>query len=532
MAPVSPAVREIVAKALNMRWIIGGLVLFAAFFALALRAMDGVSPAAEPSQQPASPLSQPAPPPLARMVRTSTIFAPVTIADTLIRDAVEGAAPHDLGGRRDNVFPELLSKGVINWTMTRGTLGVGRRGDALAVTAPVTGTMRLTGQLGGQYAGLARGLAGLAGPDIGQAVQRMIGRPFEQRADTRGTVAILARPLLTPAWRIEPNLSSDVRVVDFSLPISGGTLNVGRDVKPMIDRSVNAELDGYAARIRGDDSLEQAARGAWQKLCRSISLKSQAPGMPDLWLEIRPVRALAAQPSVGTDSVNLAAGIEAETRVVPAETQPDCPFPTELTIVPAPERGHIGVALAIDVPFAEINPLLEKELVGRSFPENGSGPVVATIENATVAGAGDRLLLALHVKARETRWFGVLAPADVLVRARPVIDRDNQVIRLTDFSADVRSDAGLLATALRAAVPFLQAMLADKAAIDLKPLATNARHNIEAAIEGFTKADQGVHVDAGISALRLTGIDYDATTLRLVAELEGTIAADMAALPK
>jgi hypothetical protein len=512
-----------------MRWVFGGTVLFAAFFAAALRVMDSIWPA-DPALAQTPPAV--ATPPLAPMTRTSFVIAPIAVANAAIRDAIEAAAPRDFAGRRDNILPDLLSKAELHWTMMRGKFDVTSRGDALAITSDVAGSVRLNGQVGGQVGSITRSLASIAGPEIGQAVHSIVGKPFEQRADMHGNIAVLARPALTPGWRIEPNFTTQVGVADFSLPVGGQTLNIGKDIKPTVDKAVATELAGYANRIRNDDTVALAARRGWEKLCRSVSLHSTAPGVPDLWLEMRPVRAFAAQPRIGAETLNLVLGVEAETRVIAHETQPDCPFPAELEIVQPPERGRAEIALAIDVPFTQISGLLEKQLVGKTFPDDGSGPVAATIESASIAGAGDRLLLAL--KVRGTGWFGVAAPADVYVWGRPALDQDNQILRLDDVTIDVQSEAalGLLGAAARTAIPHLQSMLAEKAVVDLKPFASNTRASLEAAIDDFTHEAQGVRVYTGVSSLRLTGIAFDATTLRLVAELDGALGIAVTALPK
>jgi hypothetical protein len=281
--------------------------------------------------------------------------------------------------------------------------------------------------------------------------------------------------------------------------------------------------------------MERVARREWAKMCRSVSLKKAAADMPDLWLEMRPVRAFAAQPSVDAQAVNLVLGVEAETRVIPLETTPNCPFPAQLEIVPAIDRGRIAIGLAIDVPFSDINRLLEAQIKGRTFPDDSSAPVTATIDSASLKGAGDRLLIALKVRARETKsWFGFGAPADVFVWGRPVLDRDNQSLRLTDITVDVDSQAalGLLGAAARAALPYLQSTLAEKAVIDLKPLAASARQGIESAVAEFTRQEPGVRVDTAITDLRLAGIDFDAATLRIVAEVNGGVRVNVTALPQ
>jgi Domain of unknown function (DUF4403) len=513
-----------------MRWIVIGSVIFAAFFTVTLRVIDTTRP-----QQAVRRPPEVATRPLVPMTKTSFVIAPIAVADSAIRDALEAAAPRDLTGKRENPVGNLLSKAEIGWTMTRGPLGVGGRSDALAVTTTLNGTLRLTGQVGGQVSSLGGRIAGFAGNDIGQAVQNLAGKAFDQKAELRGNIAVLARPVLTSAWRFDPNLTSQVAVADASLPISGSMLNVGKQIKPLVDRAVAEQVAALQTKLRNDPAMERVARREWAKMCRSVSLKKAAPDMPDLWLEMRPVRAFAAQPSVDAQAINLVLGVEAETRVIPQETTPNCPFPAQLEVVPAIDRGRIAIGLAIDVPFSDINRLLEAQIKGRTFPDDGSAPVTATIDSASLKGAGDRLLIGLKVRARETKsWFGFGAPADVFVWGRPVLDRDNQILRLTDIAVDVDSQAalGLLGAAARAALPYLQSTLAEKAVIDLKPLAASARQGIEAAVAEFTRQDPGVRVDAAITDLRLAGVDFDATTLRIVAEVNGGVRVNVTALPQ
>ena len=216
--------------------------------------------------------------------------------------------------------------------------------------------------------------------------------------------------------------------------------------------------------------------------------------MPDLWLEVRPVRAVAAQPKIDAAAVTLTIGVQAETRISPAESKPDCPFPATVEIVPPMEQGRVSIGVPVDLPFTEVNKLIELQLKGKTFPEDKSGPVEVTIQRATVASSGDRLLISLRVKANEKKsWFGLGAQADVHVWGKPVLDTAQQVLRLTDIVLDVQSEEafGLLSAAARAAIPYVKDALAENARIDLKPFAANARKSIEAALGGFPHAAAG-----------------------------------------
>jgi hypothetical protein len=306
----------------------------------------------------------------------------------------------------------------------------------------------------------------------------------------------------------------------------GVKLSVSNELKPFLDRAVNEQMGALEARLRDDPSVELAARREWAKMCRSISLGAAAAGMPNLWLEVRPTRAFAAQPRIDAAALTLTIGVEAQTRIVPTDTKPDCPFPAKLELVPQIEQGRVNIAVPIDIPFTDLNRLLEAQLKGKSFPDDKSSAFTATIRSVNLTASGDRLLLSLQVKANENKsWFGLGAEATIHVWGRPVLDQAHQVLRLTDVALDVESQAafGLLGAAARAAVPYLERAVAENAVVDLVPLATNARKSIDAAISDFRKSADGVRVDAAVTDLRLVGIEFDAKTLRVVAEVDGTV---------
>ncbi len=491
---------------------------------------------------PAGPDTRPvlaANPPLQAATRTSTVIAPAAIALNAIRDAMEAQAPRDLSGKRDNPLGQLLTNAELGWTIARGPLALTGRAEGLAIVAPLNGTFRLTGQIGAQVGNqvgnLAGALGGIVNEQLGKQVGSLTGRALDQRADIRGSVNIVARPVLLPNWRLEPNLSGQANIGDANLSVVGVKLNLSREVKPLLDRAVGEQMGLLQGRIRNNPAIETVARREWAKMCRAIPLGKTAPGVPDLWLEVRPVRAVAAQPRIDAAAVTLTVGVQAETRITPAESKPDCPFPATIEIVPPMEQGRVSIGVPIDLPFTEANKLLEAQLKGRTFPEDGMGAVAVTVLHASLAASGDRLLVSLRVKAREkASWFGLGTEATVHVWGKPALDSAQQMLRFTDITLDVESEAafGLLGAAARAAIPYLKDALAENARIDLKPFAANARSSIEAAIADFRKSGEGVQADVAVTDLRLAGIEYDAKTLRIIAEADGSVKIAISALPQ
>jgi len=394
----------------------------------------------------------------------------------------------------------------------------------------------VTGSLSSKATGaVGDALSGLLGGNVAKQIGSVSIKALNASAEIKGNVMITARPKLAAAWHIEPNLAAQVTLGDTSLSVAGARVNVPAQVKPMIDKTVADQLTALQARIHNDPAFEQSARLQWTKACRSIPLQgtAAASSLPPLWLELRPTRAIAAQPRVDASAVTLTLGIEAETRITSVQTKPDCPFPATISIVP-PTPGGVSVAVPIDMPFTDINKVIEAQFAGRTFPENGSGSVDVTVKRATVAASGDRLLISLLVNAKEKKsFFGFGGEANVHIWGKPVLDQAQQTLRLSNIELAVESEAafGLLGAAARAAMPHLQQALAEKTTVDLKPFATNAQKKIAAAISDFQKNEDGVRVAAEITSLRLADIAFDSKTLRVIAEAEGAINVYITALP-
>jgi hypothetical protein len=113
-----------------------------------------------------------------------------------------------------------------------------------------------------------------------------------------------------------------------------------------------------------------------------------------------------------------------------------------------------------------------------------------------------------------------------------VLDRAKQVLRLGDLEVAVESEAafGLLGTAAKVAMPFLQRALTERAVIDLKPIAADAKARIAALIGELKQDGNGVRVDAAVSSIAVREIAFDSQTLRVVVDADGAINVAVTAL--
>lgn len=519
---------------MRLRTIVLAIASLVVSFFASLWIMDWFSPrATAPGDGPKPALAQLPPLPPATLI--STVIAPVTITLASIRDAIDHAAPRNFSGKANNPAPQLIQNADINWSAARGTITAAGSNNTISLATAVNGTVNAKGSLSQEAGGAISGLVGqLLGGKAGEQVGRISIKELNANADIRGNVAIQAKPQLAANWRIDPNLTAQVNLADTNLNVSGVRLGVNDQLRPLMNKMVDEQLASLRERARTDPTLEQSARREWAKMCRSIPLPAAAPGLPALYLEMKPNKAVAAQPRVDATNVTLMLGIEAQTVVTTSQTKPDCPFPATLQIVPPTDKGQLNVGVPIDMPFTEVNKIIDAQLKGRTFPEDGSGPVAVTVKRATVAPSGERLLISLLVAGTEKKsWFGLGADATVHVWGKPVLDQASQTLKLTNIELAVESEAafGLLGAAARQAMPYMQKALEERATIDLKPFATEAREKIAAAMADLRKNEQGIKVDATIATVRLAEIAYDSKTLRIIAEADGSINVAITQLP-
>src|SRR3974390_274632 len=321
----------------------GALLIVGIFFSATLWALNRFFPT--DSGPPATLAIANPPPPLQPITRASHVIAPVSIALTAIGQTLEATAPRDFAGKNDNPVTKLLGQAQIGLTVARGTMSAsGQQPDTLIITTPLNGSIQITGQIGNVADKTVGVIGGTLGGLVGSTLNKQVGnfglKALDQKTDFHGNVVVTSHPKLTPLWRIEPNLAGRL---DFggggTTNIAGIKLNLASEIKPMLDPVINSQISALESHLRSERRIERTAREQWSRLCRAIPLGGGETGLPPLWLEMRPIRAAAAQPQVDTRNVTLTIGVQAETRIVPNETKPNCPLPAPAGTGPA-EAGR------------------------------------------------------------------------------------------------------------------------------------------------------------------------------------------------
>src|ERR1700722_19206674 len=256
-------------QALSLKTILIAVAATVAWFFISLKTMDWLWPRDTVKPPVLVELR-----PLAPAPRISSVLAPVSITLSAIRDAADRGAPRTFNGKADNPVSQILQNADIGWTASRGPIAVSGAQDVLSLTTPLTGTLNVTGSLSSKATGaVGNALGSLLGGNAAKQIGSVNIKALNASAEIKGNVAIISRPKLAAAWRIEPNLSAQVTLNDSSLSVAGARVNVPAQVKPLIDKTVGEQINAAGARIRSDPSLERNARLQWAKACRSIPLQ-------------------------------------------------------------------------------------------------------------------------------------------------------------------------------------------------------------------------------------------------------------------
>src|SRR6478736_9421760 len=239
---------------MNFRTIILGLVIVVAAFIGATLLMNLLWPSSLQKGRP----QLVAVPPLPPLAGTSTVLAPAAVAMSAIREALEAEAPRNLSGHPQNPVSQLLQAAELSFTITRGPLAVTGRPDGLVVSTALNGTFQARGTLTGAAGALGDTLGNMLGGNLGAQVQGLTGKAFDQHADFRGTVTAMSHPTIASNWRLAPNLTAQVNVVDVVLPIAGVKLSVSNEVRPVLDAMVREQTGTLESRVRNDPFIENA----------------------------------------------------------------------------------------------------------------------------------------------------------------------------------------------------------------------------------------------------------------------------------
>lgn len=195
------------------------------------------------------------------------------------------------------------------------------------------------------------------------------------------------------------------------------------DVTDRVQKLVQDVLDRAApqidAKIQDAVDLRRRVEDLWSDIQQPIRASQ------DVYVLIQPESLAATQPRGKGTTLTTNVAVVVRPRVVIG----DRPRVNELVLPPggrvAPGRGF-QLQLTADLPYAVVDSILEKKLVGRTFDARGH---TITVVGAHLYGSGDRVVLQVRVKgdARGTIYLVGTPDFDPVTRTISVPDLDFSV---------------------------------------------------------------------------------------------------------
>lgn len=460
---------------------------------------------------------------------TSSILVPITMPIATLESALEAAVPaHDADSQRIDVAREVPDGATLSWNLRRSPIDlVGKDGELYARTS-ISGRARIAGTVK-LFRGEFDKIFGKINPT---------SAPLSVHADLAADAGMRIAPRLTPDWRVEAEIQPAVTLREAEVPILGIPFSVRSLLQPQLDKQVDGLVEDLRGKLAQDTSLEDAAREAWDDLCRIHPLEIPSTGetaeaAAPVWLIVEPLEAHAVQPIIAEDVVTLAIGLSARLRLSDQEVAPTCiPLP-DLTFG-ALEPG-VRISLPVTFSYARIEEELLPLLIGQPLDVGTTGVVLTPTGFEIGAGSDGRLRVAIEAEAAlpgmwEALWsyFRGSRVVGIDLESRPQLDPEKQTLSLTETRIAATSDdfANVLGQVATLAQTRLVSAFELAARVDLSAKSERARAQANRAIAAANPDDLGgLNLSKAIfTRLTLERVTPGPESLDLTAVAEGELA--------
>jgi len=377
--------------------------------------------------------------------RSSSIMVPVSIALSAIRDVADRSSPYNSTARPTIRIADL-----------QNAISAGRSRGPIMATAPRTCCRWPRRSPHAECDGLAVGesnrrsamLWGLLA-QCRETNRQREHQESQRHAEIKGNVTITARPKIAANWH-RAEFGGAGHLGDTSLSVAGARVNVPAQVKPVIDKTVADQITALQARFRTIHLRAQRAAAMDKTLPLDSAADRKHHGVAAVAVAGDEAhRRTGGATAVDASAVLLTVGIEAETRITPAQTKPDWPV-SHRHRAGGGQPGHVIIAVRStclyeiqDRPGA----ICRKSLSGGRF---GLGR--RHRERASVAPSGDRLLISCSSTPGEEKLPRLGGEANVLsgaARARP----GSATVRLANIELAIESEAAFRTIGAAARAP-------------------------------------------------------------------------------
>jgi len=439
-------------------------------------------------------------PPFAQTATKSRVFVPISVKieelQTVLNMKVESGWK---GSKADPT--DALKNDRLTWDVKRGAITLSSSGGRLGFSMSTTGIVRVSGRL-----------------DLG-----FVTKSGSQSAQLGATASGSFGPTLNPNWTLVPNERISVTVTDANLKlIKVIEVSIRSAIQPEANKALAKEVAKAKRRLEDPSLLRRPVEEEWAKLCTVFPIEGDIEG---LWLEVIPHSILAAQPKITATHVELALGIEAQTRILAQTEKPtikSCPsLPPTLTIADPSADGLFVVELPALAELSWVEKTLSSALADKDIEIDGIGSV--SLSDLTIQPDGPHLRIGAKMIGRSSGLPASVIDHQIWLRGRPQLDHSEKKILIDDLDFDVETKTWFGQSAEWLLKRAVINRIKERAVIEYGKKEAELTNKIRTAIGHFSQSEAGgASIKIALASMDLADVEVGENGLHFLVIAKGT----------
>ncbi|HEY9422290.1 MAG TPA: DUF4403 family protein [Thermoanaerobaculia bacterium] len=423
----------------------------------------------------------------------ASFFFPIEIPLADLRRILDESLPRHLSDEKKQEISETLRDDFYRYTLDRGDIAVGLAGELLTFEIPVRGSLTLGGRL--RPVPLGKGL------------------PVQETVDFSGTIRGTASPAITPDWRPDPRPTAQIHLAQARLrALEAFSVGVRPFLEERLNPILNRELQKAAGEMLDGLALRKRAEAVW----KSLHVSRRVQNGENLWLRFEPADMSLAPITASETALRTGIGISGRISMTLGQTAP----PAALSPLP-PLRlnGVRSAGFEVEIPVMasaeELSRTVDRELKGDRFRIAGTKRL--TITAASLQAEEDRLRIDLDFQEQGAR------PGRLIVRGRPVVDPQTNILSLEDLQYDLTTGGRFLKLMDRFRRAEMLEKLKKETRLDLTPYLDKAGRETAQALRSLLPP--GTKGEVSVSPVRILGVGVADGAIWARCRLTGTTSA-------
>ena len=435
---------------------------------------------------------------------TTNLTLPVQVSLQDLEGLLERELPRNMSGR-EGISISLVKDERLEWTMNRSPVRLSVDNGRLRASTTISGTVSVKGKV------------------------RPVGPKFSVSVDVSTVARLWMRPMLTAAWRLQPNVQANATVRRAEIDIPLGTISVRTQSQRAVNRLVERLESRLNERIGNDDSLAELGRKLWEISHRTLNVAAEPP----TWIVLIPARVGATQVRIDDEGVGFEVFVAGRTAVVMGEEPTryaagDLP---ELHISEERSEGEIELAVPVFAEWETLDSAIANRVRARPVVYEGRSGVLTVHEISVSGGEDGALLVSATVSLEPTGWidrvlsfFGLtesLKGQVVEMSARPALSEDGRSVRLDGVDMTVSSSELLEAVSRTYSWltdQTIENLVEHNAIVDLERQLEDAEAKAQSSLNEVTQGlrERGFAIDVDLRPVtRISSLVVEADGLRV-----------------